>query len=240
MDENNESSPHLYTTLSDLDSFELATSPDGYYMAARKSAQQENDESQAASFQPKTPGLNRQILTTEIPESDVATPSIVETTQNSLESPVTQTKNNQLDLINEELNEIRELIVFDTNVPLDNLNAWMKGLLEMGNDPKSALLALELLIALKFQIKQKKLGKPFINPFNRDEFLRGCVNVGRQAMASSPLSPQTQLQIKLEKQKRMLAKEDAMYMEPHKFYQKMPKPKQGFFVYGACFGKPQY
>lgn len=240
MDETDDSYPHVpdISTLSDLDSFEVATSP-GYYTAARR-RKQEQDESQV---EPATPGLNRQILSSEIPEVDSATPRMHRPTPNTPESPRTPIRTNQqLDLINEQLDEIRELIVFDTiaTVPLENLKKWMDGLSEMGHDPSNAPLALELLMNLKFQIKQKKLGKPFTEPFNRDEFLRGCVRVGRQAMASSPFSPQTQLQIKLEKQKRMLAKEDAMYMEPDKFYQKMPKPKEGFFVYGACFGKPPY
>lgn len=152
-----------------------------------------------------------------------------------------QTGENPIDdTLTEDIHEITSGIV---EIPQDKLpsqiNTWISGIRQMAEFPAMNALQKELIMTLKTQIKAKKFDLPFTMPFDLNDIKRKMIMVGRQQVASTPKKAEERLKLLLEADKKRQIREQSIYIEPHMLYRKMPKPKEGFVIYGACFGQPK-
>lgn len=181
-------------------------------------------------------------------EIELSSDQIVDQTTENLalnNSSVNDTLPSELDL---SINDTFEYVIQEISSSLLNLpreivpthvNTWISGIKHMYENPKMDSLRQELMMSLKTQIKTKNFDLPFTMPFSMNDIKRKIVVAGRQQVASTPKKFEERLKDLVEEERKRQIREQSIYIEPHKLYGKMPKPKEGFVVYGACFGQPK-
>lgn len=150
--------------------------------------------------------------------------------------------NNDEDQVNELLaGHIEDINLGLSELPKDSVPpevlTWIPGIKQMARFPTMDALRHELVLALKMQVHNKQFDLPFTLPFALEDIKQRALVAGRQQVASTPKKRGEHLKFQLEEEKRRQIREQSIYIEPHKLYRKMPKPRQGFVVYGACFGQ---